>query len=225
MSHAPAIRLHHCPGTRSMRTLWLLHELGVPFELALRPFDRTLRDPDYLATSPAGRVPALDIDGEALTETGAIAEILCERFSPDGLGRPPGHPERARWLVWIHFAETVSQHAATLTQQHVVLREDAMRSPAVMRIEARRLEKCYAAIEARLARTAHLAGRDFTAADIGVGQAVFMSRHFARIEPFPRLAAWLARITGRPAFRASAPEPGRGLYDRDFYEPWDAPRP
>lgn len=223
MRPGAAIRLHHCPGTRSDRTLWLLHELDVPFELAARPFDRTLRDPDHLAVSPAGRVPALEIDGEALIETGAIAEVLCERFSPDGLGRRPGHPERAQWLVWLHFAETVSQHAAALTQQHVVIREDSMRSPTVMKIEARRLEKCYAALEGRLARRAHLAGDGFTAADIGVGQAVHMARRFARIEPFARLAAWQDRITDRPAFRAA--EASGSLYDRPFYEPWDAPRP
>ena len=202
-----------------MRTLWLLHELGVPFELAERAFDRTLRDADFLAVSPAGRVPSLELDGVSIIETGAIAEVLCERFSPEGLGRPPGHPERTGWLVWVHFAETVSQHAAALTQQHVVLYEDAMRSPTVMKIEARRLEKCYDAIEGRLADRAHLAGDAFTAADVGVGQAIYMARHFARIEGHPALAAWYARITERPAFRASLPGAAR-LYQQEFYPPW-----
>ncbi|MGB1034621.1 MAG: glutathione S-transferase N-terminal domain-containing protein, partial [Primorskyibacter sp.] len=50
------IRLHHCPQTRSMRSLWLLHELGIPFEVVTHGFDKTLRDPAYLALSPAGRV-------------------------------------------------------------------------------------------------------------------------------------------------------------------------
>ena len=208
-----------------MRTLWLLHELGVPFEVAERPFDRTLRDPDYLALSPAGRVPSLELDGAVLFETGAIAEVLCERFSPDEFGRRPGHPERAKWLTWVHFAETVSQHAAALTQQHVVLREDAMRSPVLMKIEARRLEKCYAAIESRLADGRdYLLATGFTAADVGVGQAVYMARHFARLDPFPAVAAWYERIAARPAFRASLPRDGGHLYARAFYEPWDAAR-
>ena len=218
---APAIRLHHHPETRSQRTHWLLHELGLPFEVVERPFDRSLRDPAYLALSPAGRLPALEIDGETLIETGAIAEVLCERFSPDGLGRPPSHPERAEWLVWVHFAETVSQHAAALTQQHVALREDWMRSPTVMKLEARRLEKCYAAIEGRLADGRdHLLRSGFTAADVGLGQAVHMARHFARLDAFPAVAAWHGRITARPAFLASLPEGGARLYDREFYEPW-----
>ena len=116
------ITLHHVEQTRSMRTLWLLHELEVPFEVSIHAFDKSLRDPGYLAISPAGRVPSLEIDGERMFETGAIAEYLCERFSPDRLGRMPGAPDRMAWLVWIHFAETVSQHCAALTQQHVALR-------------------------------------------------------------------------------------------------------
>lgn len=215
------ITLHHCHQTRSMRTLWLLHELGLDFRTVVHPFDKRLRAPEYLRLNPAGRVPALELDGDVLWETGAITEILCERFAPDTLGRPPGHPERANWLIWLHFSETVSQHSAALTQQHVALYEDAMRSPVVMRLEARRLEKCYGAIDRRLAGRRHLLDGGFSAADVSVGQAVYMARHFARIEPFANLAAWYERLTARPAFRAALPPPGQGIYAREFYEAWD----
>ncbi|MEM9756240.1 MAG: glutathione S-transferase N-terminal domain-containing protein, partial [Pseudomonadota bacterium] len=140
---APLIRLHHVPESRSMRIFWLLTELGVPFDLRVWPFDRTLRSAQYLALNPAGRVPALELDGERLFESGALIEILCERFPAAGLGRAPGDPERSQWLIWVHFAETISQHAAALTQQHIALREDAMRSPTVMKLEAARIGKCY----------------------------------------------------------------------------------
>ena len=83
------ITLHHCPQTRSMRTLWLLNELDVPFRVQVHPFDRSLRDPEYLTLSPAGRVPALEIEGERMFETGAITEYLCERSV---WGGPPGRP-------------------------------------------------------------------------------------------------------------------------------------
>lgn len=215
------IRLHHVPQSRSMRTLWLLHELGAEFETVHWPFDRTLRSPEYLALNPVGRVPALEIGGRRLWETGAIAEILCETFPEAGLGRAPGHTERADWLIWLHFAETLSQHVAALTQQHIALREDGMRSPIVMQIEAKRVEKCYAAIAARLAGRDHLLDDGFSATDIGVGQAVYMARHFAATEGFPAIAAWYARITARPGFAASLPrDPSERLYARDFYPPW-----
>ena len=113
------ITLHHCSQTRSMRSLWLLHELGVEFRVVEHAFDKSLRQPEYLMLSPAGRVPSLEIEGERMFETGAITQYLCERFSPDVLGRSPGSPDRMAWLVWVHFAETLSQHTAALTQQHV----------------------------------------------------------------------------------------------------------
>lgn len=217
------ITLHHCPQTRSMRTLWLLNELGVPFQLRTYPFDRTLRSPAFLNLSPAGRVPALEIDGARMFETGAITEYLCERFSPDGLGTRPGSPNRMQWLVWVHFSETLSQHTAALTQQHVALREDHMRSPIVMKLEAARLGKCYAALEARLAapdeNRDYLLSSGFSAADISVGQAVYMSRHFAALDDFPATADWYARITARDSFAASLPNDD-GIYDRDFYAQW-----
>jgi glutathione S-transferase len=218
-----AITLHHCPQTRSMRSLWLLHELEVPFQVRSYPFDKTLRSQEFLSLSPAGRVPALEIDGTRVFETGAITQILCERFSPDGLGRSPDSPDRMDWLMWVHFAETISQHAAALTQQHVALREDHMRSPIVMKLEAARLQKCYAAIEARLSTPVenrdHLLTSGFSAADISVGQAVYMAQHFATLEGFPSVRDWFDRITARDPFKASLPK-GDALYMRDFYAPW-----
>ena len=218
------ITLHHCAQTRSMRTLWLLHELDIPFQLRSYPFDRTLRGPEFLSLSPAGRVPALEIEGERMFETGAITQYLCERFSPDRLGRSAGSPDRMGWLVWLHFAETLSQHVAALTQQHVALREDAMRSPIVMKLEAARVGKCYDAIERRLStpveRRDYLLTSGFSAVDVSVGQAVYMARHFVALEGHPNLADWYERITEREGFRRSLPGPGEGIYDRAFYEPW-----
>ena len=95
------IRLHHCKGTRSDRTLWLLYEIGVDFDLVVHPFDKTLRAPDYAALNPAGRVPALEIDGAVMTETGAIAEYLCETFPECGLGRFAGDGTAA--IGWCGF--------------------------------------------------------------------------------------------------------------------------
>ncbi|MBY6004709.1 glutathione S-transferase family protein [Salipiger bermudensis] len=219
------IRLHHVPQSRSMRVLWLLHELDVPFELVLRPFDKSLRGPEYLSLSPAGRVPALEIEGERMFESLAMMEYLCERFPEAGLGRAPGSPDRMGWLSWLQFAETISQHAAALTQQHIMLREDSMRSPIIMQLEAKRLEKCYAALEARLSppveKRDYLLTSGFSAVDIAVGQAVYMARHFARIEGFDELSAWYGRITAREGFVKALPGAEERLYGQDFYPAWE----
>lgn len=220
------IVLHHIPQSRSMRVLWLLNELGVDFHVNEHPFDRSLRRPEFLSLSPAGRIPALEIEGERMFESGAMVEYLCERYPESGLGRLPGDMDRMAWLVWVHFAETISQNVTSLTQQHVALYEDSMRSPVIMRLEAARLRKCYEAIEARLSTPVenrdYLLTSGFSACDICVGQAVYMARHFARIEDFTELSAWYARITARPAFQASLPQPGGGrIFQQDFYEAKD----
>ncbi len=220
------IVLHHCHETRSMRTLWLLNELDVEYSLRIHPFDRSLREPEYLSLHPVGRVPTLQIDGDSLWESGAITEILCERFPERGLGRPPGDIDRPDYLVWIHFAETVSQHAAALTQQHIILYDDSMRSPTIMKLEVARIRKCYAAIEGRLSTPVenrdYLLTSGFSAADISVGQAVYMARHFAPLDDFPETARWYEAITERDTFQSALPPDGaERLYERDFYPAWN----
>ncbi|WP_353472602.1 glutathione S-transferase family protein [Salipiger sp. H15] len=217
------IRLHHVPQSRSMRVLWLLEELGLPYELVTERFDKSLRRQDYLALSPAGRVPALEIGGETMFESGAILEYLCELYPDKGLGRMRGDAERRDYLVWLHFAETMSQHCAALTQQHLMLREDHMRSPVIMQLEAARLGKCYEAIEARLAKSGDHLLDGFSAADIAVGQAVYIGRHFRAIEGLERLGDWYGRITARPGFGRALPGEGERLYTRAFYPAWDLP--
>jgi len=214
-----SIRLHHAHQTRSMRSLWLLHELGADFDVVLHDFDKRLRAPEYLELNPAGRVPALEIDGRAVFESGAICEVLCERFADAGMGRNAGHSERVDWLIWLHFAETISQHCAALTQQHIVLYDDTMRSPIITKLEAARLAKCFGVVEARLQGRDTLLDSGFSAADIGVGQAVYMGRHFVRLNGFPVLEQWYDRITARDGFTNSLPPEGsKLLYNKDFYE-------
>jgi glutathione S-transferase len=122
----------------------------------------------------------------------------------------------------VHFSETISQHTAALTQQHVALYDDTMRSPVVMRLEAKRIEKCYGALERRLIGRAYVLDRGFSAADIGVAQALYMARHFAKSEPFPALTSWYDRVTARPAFKkALPPKRAEMLYKKEFYEAWD----
>lgn len=214
------ITLHHCPQSRSTRTLWLLGELAVPFEVKTYPFDKTLRRPEFLALSPAGRVPALEIDDTCLFETGAITQYLCERFSPEGLGRSVGHQERAQWLMWVHFAETISQHVAALTQQHLVLYEDAMRSPIIMRLEAARIGKCFDALEQQLENRDFILESGFSATDVSVGQAVAMARLFHHLDNHPRVFAWFAKLENRQAYQNSLPAPGEEIFQDTFYPAW-----
>jgi len=214
------IRLHHCHEARSERVLWLLNELGLEHEVILHAFGPELREPAYLSKNPIGRVPALEVGDEVMFESLAMIEVLTERHPEKGLGRMPGDPERAEYLVWLHFSETMAVHEQVLTQQYIMLYEDWMRSPTVMKVEAKRLVKCYGALEDHLGD-----GRDyvlrsgFSAADVALGYSVKTGQRFARLDGFDRVRAWYDRIAARPAFRASQPPEGAALlYKRDFYE-------
>lgn len=215
--------LHHCHDARSFRTLWLLQELGLDFDLVIHRFGPELQTPEFLSLSPLGRVPALIIDDVPLIETGAIAQILCERLGSD-LMRGPGSTEREAWLQWLHFAETMGQHLAILTQQHIVIWEDKDRSPLLMKLERRRLEKIMAMVERHLATQDYLLPSGFTAADIAVGYAVDIARYFTPITDYPAVAAYHARLAARPAFQRSLPpKDAARIYTRPFYDLPEAP--
>jgi glutathione S-transferase len=144
---------------------------------------------------------------------------LCETFPESGLGRAPGDAERQDWLVWLHFAETVTQHVAALTQQHVALYEASMRSEIVMKLEAARLGKCFGALNDRLDGRDYLLDGGFSAVDIACGYAAYSGGHYVKRNAYPALAAWYDRLAERPAFQASLPPAGEGIYGQDFFPP------
>ncbi|RRH76884.1 glutathione S-transferase family protein [Falsigemmobacter faecalis] len=215
------IELWHVPQSRSLRVLWFLHEAGLPHRLHLMGFDgSSLRTREHLTRSPAGRVPAVEIDGEAMAESGAILDYLAETRAP-ALGRAPGHPERRAYLEGLHYGETIGQHLANLTQHHVILREPQMRSATVMRLEAARLAKTLTGALRRMEGRDWLLPSGFSAADIAVGYGVWQAKYFLTADEVPGLSDWQARIAARPGFQAALAADGPPLiYRADFY-----PRP
>ena len=215
------IRLHHAHQTRSMRVIWMLEELGVEYDLVTHDFfDKSMRSEAFLNISPAGRVPALEIDGQVMLESGAMLELLAERFPDAELGRAADHAERAEWLDWLHYAETMGQHCANLTQSHVMLYEDWMRSPTVMKLEAKRLVKVIGRIETQLAdgRDWLLAG-GFSAVDCAVAYGLYVGQHFVRLDDLPKTRAYWQRFSARPSYaKALPPDGARLLYAQEFYE-------
>jgi glutathione S-transferase len=189
-----------------MRSLWLLNELRVPFELLEMPFDLSvMRSADYLAVHPLGRVPCL-VDGDfRLFESGAIAEFLCERYPESGLGRLGKDPERYEWLQWIHYSETMAVHAASLVQQRFFIAA-ADRSAVVAKLEGRRLEKAVQVLEPRLSDRDYLLRSGFSAADIGVGYSLHLADRLIDLAKFPNVARYLEALRARSAFRAALPK-------------------
>lgn len=212
------IVLHHCPQSRSMRSLWLLHEIGVPFDVVTYAFGPDLGEPDHRALSPLGRVPALRDGDVVLSESGAICEYLCEQYDPGMLWRWPGHAERAAWLQWLHFTETMGQHLANLTQAHIAIRPPEARPQIIMKLEARRLEKTLELVDSALETRPYLLAGGFSAVDTGIGTNLYIAQHFVDLSRYPALSAYFDRIRGRAAFRKSCPDAGDPrIYTRPFY--------
>lgn len=217
------IVLHHAAQSRSFRVLWFLTETGLEHEVRYHSFaGKALRDPAFLKISPAGRVPAVEfqgLDGQQRTmfESSAILEHLSERFAPD-MTRPADHAERADFLEWLHYGETIAQHVAQLTFQHVVLRP-ADRSLAIQKLESLRLRRVLEGIETALKGRATLLPSGFSAADIMVGASVMIARRFVRLDGLAQLQDWIATLEARPGFQAAQAADGPAeLYLQEFYE-------
>ncbi|MGP9688945.1 glutathione S-transferase family protein [Psychrobacter sp. AOP22-C1-C5] len=102
------IRLHHLNQSRSLRILWLLEELGVPYKIISHQRDtKTFLAPDSLkAIHPLGKSPIIEMDGKVYAESGAITELLIERFAPKRLRPTTDSVDYGYYLQWIHFAES-----------------------------------------------------------------------------------------------------------------------
>jgi glutathione S-transferase len=101
------IIVHHLNNSRSQRVLWLLEELGVPYEIQKyqRDAKTMLAPPELLKVHPLGKSPVITDDGVTVAESGAIIEYLLERYGNGRLEPAKGTPERLRFTYWLHFAE------------------------------------------------------------------------------------------------------------------------
>lgn len=216
------IRLHHIPGSRSFRVLWLLEELGLDYDVHLWSLtDGSLRSAEFRALNPSARVPALEIDGTSVWESGAICEYLAER---EGRLAPlPGSPGRAEYLSWMHFAETQANGVQSLNIHHIFLRPESARSIPLMKLETKRLASMAKVLEAQLGGRDTLLDTGFSAADCMLGFNIPAMFHFIPRGDYPQISAYWERMTARAGYqRALARDGGPGLFERDFYEIPDA---
>jgi len=192
------LTLFHAPRSRSTRFIWLLEELGAPYEIrevdVYRAISNTgARDPNN--PHPHGQVPALLDDGVLITESAAIAVYLTDKFPEARLGPAVGDPLRGPYLSWLAYYAGVLEPAVTnLWKQRQDDQDKAQ----------------YQAMDDRLRTTLEtspwLLGDTFSAADI-----LFVSLlQFARqmLPPHKAYDAWLARANARPALARALAKDG-----------------
>jgi glutathione S-transferase len=194
--------LYYAPGSASLAVHWMLIELGVEFRterLDLAAGDQ--RSPAYLRVNPAGRVPALVIDGETYTESAALLMLLAERHPAAGLAPALHDPQRARWLeLMLYLTNTLS--SAMRDWFYADKDGDPADADGVRRLARRRIEGVWDRLDGMLADgRRYLLGDGMTTADLLATMLMRWSRNMPRpATSWDHIAPYVARMRARPAF-------------------------
>lgn len=190
------ITLYWHPRTRAVRTLWLLHELDIPFERRLIDLrDPASRgDPDFQAASPMGKVPAISDSEVHMAESAAIAIYLADRY-PGGLAPAVDHPDRGRYLYWALYTPAVIEPAMMerFNEWEVNPGSSGWGN----------FDRMIHTLERGLGDGPWILGDRFSAADTLLGSSVNFARVFGILPESSVLEAYLERCLSRPAYRAA----------------------
>ncbi|NYZ64167.1 glutathione S-transferase family protein [Luteimonas deserti] len=210
------IKVHHLNNSRSQRVLWLLEELGQPYEVVRYERDpKTMLAPRALReVHPLGKSPVVELDGLTLVESGAIIEALTERFdSANAISPAPSDAgERLRYRTWLHYAEGSLMPPLLLALVFGRMRTAPM--PFFVRPVAQgiarkamdgfvgpQLATHLGFVEAELAARPWFAGQRFTAADIQMSFPMEAAVARAGDRVGPNIRSFVERVRARPAYR------------------------
>jgi glutathione S-transferase len=195
------ITLYHCVSARSFRPLWLLEELGLPYDLRMLPFPpRALARP-FLQENPLGTVPLL-VDGETrMTESAAICQYLAARHSPGVLDVQPTESAYGAYLNWLHMSDATLTFPQTLVLRYTHFEPAERKQPQVAQDYGRWFLARLRAVDAVLQTNEFLCAGRFTAAEVAVGYALMLAGHLGLHAQFPpAVTAYWQRLQQRPAF-------------------------
>ena len=196
------IVLHHCVSARSLRPLWLLEELGLPYELRMLPFPPRALARDYLQQNPLGTVPLL-VDGPTrMTESAAMCQYLAARHSAGQLDVPVDDAAYGAYLNWLHMSDATLTFPQTLVLRYTHFEPPERLQPQVAADYARWFLARLRAVDAALQCADYLCAGRFTAADVAVGYALLLAQHLGLSVQFPpAVAAYWQRLQARPAYQ------------------------
>ena len=215
------IVVHHLNNARSQRILWLLEELGLPYEIKFyqRDPDTMLAPPELRAIHPLGKSPVITEDDNTVAESGAIIEYLIERHGQGRLIPPAGSAERLRYTYWLHYAEGSAMTPLLLNLIFGRIEQAPVPffiRPIVKAICAK-VRQAYITpqlrlnidfIESELKKSSWFAGAEFSAADIQMSFPLEACEARDGLQQQPHMRDWLARIRARPAFQRALEKGG-----------------
>src|SRR3954452_4194095 len=190
------MRLHHQPRTRSTRVLWLLEELGAPFDLTVMTREDK-QTPEYRALHPLGRSPVLEEDGGALFESAALILHIADQHLDAGLIGPLGSYARGLQYQWCFFGMTEAE-SALMDIARQKWSDGEPDAGIVERATARYLAAA-GVIEAALGNDEYLVENTFSVADIVVGSVLGFARTGELTELPAGVVGYVDRLEARPA--------------------------
>lgn len=196
-----AIKLYGIPQSRTSRCLWMLEELGVPYENVPVSFVGDAQKPDFLKINPNGRIPALDDDGVILFESLAINLHLARKYGA-GKGLWPKSPDdQSRAIQWSIWAMTEVEPPAMRVLMNRAFLPEPQRNEAEAKAGEQALSKPVGVLEGALRGRQYLLGESFTVADLNVHAVLGWAPTLGRVkfDATPNVAAWLKRCGERPA--------------------------
>jgi glutathione S-transferase len=196
------IQIYGPTASRAARALWIVHELGIPFEhIAMEMKD--LKQPDYLKINPNGKVPSL-VEGDfKLFESMAINLYLAKRFNKDGFW-PDSAEDQARCYQWSFWGMTEIEKPLLTVLIDMFMTAPDKRKPDAVAEAQKALPKPFAVLNEALEGRDYLLGSGFTVADLNLASILSWSRPIKYdFKPYPNAGAWLERCLGRPSFKAA----------------------
>lgn len=205
------IKIHHLNNSRSQRILWLLEEIGAPYEIVHHQRDAVtnLAPPELLAVHPLGKSPVIEDGGQIVYESAAIVEYLCERHGGAHLVPARGSDDHIRYVEYMHFAEGSAMTPILLNIYTARLGEAA--APLRPRID-QQLESHFQYMEDRLQPSGWFVGDGLTGADIMLSFPAEAAVKMGLAANKPKLTAFVAAIHARPAFQTALEKGGPYAY-------------
>lgn len=198
------LKVHFAPNSRAGRIIWLLEELKLPYEVNRMDFHpKYLKSDEHRSRHPLGRIPVLDDGDVRIYESGAIVDYILERHKNGNLKPDVSSNNYPDYLQWFHYCEgMVMPPINTIVVQTILLPEDR-RDETVLNQAKKLLSKSLEPVNEALEGKEYLIG-DFSAADIMLGHACFMSYRLGSIDSeMKNLKKYVENISNRSAFQTA----------------------
>ena len=206
------IVVHHLNDSRSQRILWLMEELGLPYEIKrYQRLPTRLAPPELKAIHPVGKSPVITDKGKTIYESGAIIDYVIRRHGGGRLQPDPATPEYDDYMMWMHYAEGSAMLPLMLNLYVSRLGEGG--KPLHPRIESE-IANHLGYLDDHLAGRDYLLGKEFSGADIQMSFVGEIAETYGKRAAYPNLDAWVKRLHARPAWNKALGKGGPYRFDK-----------